>query len=153
MRSGTARHGAWGTVLLTTGALLAGCATSSADPAKTALSQTELAAKAAAICGPAGKQIEAAAHRFLGDGEPSASDFEQFVTAAVVPETQRVIDGLEGLTPPSSDARTYGALLGQLQSVNDRLKANPMLLTRDGDPFAKSNRLAKQLGLDACATD
>jgi hypothetical protein len=64
-----------------------------------------------------------------------------------------VIDGLEGLTPPSSQAQAYDALIAELQSVNDRLKANPRALAQQGDPFAKSNQLAKQAGLDACTSE
>ena len=127
------------------GALVAGCG--GGDDSSTAtLSQSEFVAKASAICGPAGKQIEAAAHKYLGTGRPTTGEFERFVNAAVVPDTQQVIDGLNGLTPPASQAATYSALVDELQSVNDQLKANPQLLAQQGDPFAKSNQLAKQSG-------
>jgi uncharacterized protein (DUF1778 family) len=140
--------------LAVSGALVAGCGSSGDSSTTTAQSQSEFAAQAAAVCKPAGQQIEAAAHKYLGSGgRPSAQDLEQFVTAAVVPDTQKVIDGFRGLTPPSSQAQTYSALIDELQSTNDQLKANPQLLAQQGDPFAKSNQLAKQAGLDACISD
>ena len=44
-------------------------------------------------------------------------------------------------------------MVAELQSVNDRLKANPQALSQQGDPFAKANQLARQTGLDVCAAD
>jgi hypothetical protein len=153
MKIGRTHYGVSLAGLLATGALVAGCGGSDDSSTTTALSQSEFVAKATAVCEPADKQIEAAAHKYLGAGRPTAHDFEKFVTAAVVPDTQQVIDGLEGLTPPSSQAQAYDALIAELQSVNDRLKANPRALAQQGDPFAKSNQLAKQAGLGACTSE
>lgn len=146
-------YGASLATLLVTGALLAGCGGSEGGSTTTALSQSEFATRAATICKPINSQIEGAAKRYLGAGRPTAQDVDRFVTAAVVPDTQEGIDALNALTPPSSQAQTYAAMLGELQSVNDQLKANPQLLIAHGDPFAKANQLAMRAGLDACAGD
>jgi hypothetical protein len=149
------RRGTYGVALasaVVAGALVAGCGGGD-DSSTTTLSQSEFVAKATAICRPVNQDIEAAAHKYLGAGRPTPQDFEQFTSTAVVPDTQQIIDGLKGLTPPAAQSGTYSALLGELQSVNDQLKANPQLLAQQGDPFAKSNQLAKQVGLDACAGD
>ena len=139
--------------LLAAGALIAGCGGGADDSTSPRLTQSELSARAAAICRPADKRIEAGARRYLGPGRPTSQQFERFVTAAVVPNTQQVIDGFQGLTPPANRAATYSALVRELQSVNDRLRANPKLLAQRGDPFARSHQLAKQVGLDACVGD
>ncbi len=152
MKMGRKTSGAGLASVAVVGALLAGCGGGD-ESSTTTLSQSEFAARASAICRPVNQQIEAAAHKYLGSGRPTSQDFEQFVNSAVVPDTQQVIDGLKGLTPPASQSATYSALLDELESVNDQLKANPQRLAQQGDPFAKSNQLAKQSGLDGCASD
>ena len=133
----------------------AGCG-SSDDPttAATSLSPSEYFAKAAAICRSANQSIEADAHTSLAsNGPPTAQEFQQFATATVIPETQRLIDSLTALYPPRAVVETRDALIAELQSVNDRLKANPASLAGNGDPFAKASELAHKAGLDACASD
>ncbi|MDX6616915.1 MAG: hypothetical protein QOD60_2006 [Solirubrobacterales bacterium] len=137
--------------LLTSGALVAGCGGSSDNSTTNPLSQSEFVAKASAICETGGKQIEQAAAKYLGGGRPTPQDFEQFVDKAVVPDTQQQIDQFRQLTPPASETDTYATLVDGLQSVTDKLKANPQLLAQSGDPFAGTKSPAKQLGLDACA--
>lgn len=140
--------------LLATGALVVGCGGSDDNSTTATLSQSEFVAKATAICKPANQRIEAAAHKYLGTGgPPTPQAFEQFATAAVIPETQTVIDEFNALTPPADSAQAYDAMVAELQSVNDRLKANPQALSQQGDPFAKANQLARQTGLDVCAAD
>ncbi|MGA8927468.1 MAG: hypothetical protein WB462_14750 [Solirubrobacterales bacterium] len=140
--------------LLATGALVAGCGGSDDNSTTATLSQSEFVAKATAICKPANQRIEVAAHKYLGTGgPPTPQAFEQFATAAVIPETQTVIDEFNALTPPADSAQAYDAMVAELQSVNDRLKANPQALSQQGDPFAKANQLARQTGLDVCAAD
>ena len=153
MKIGRKRYG-MGLVaaLLATGAVAAGCGGDD-DNATTTLSQSEFVAKATAICQPVNQDIEAAAQKYLGSGRPTAQDFQQFATAAVVPDTQHVIDQFKELTPPSSEADSYSALIDELQKTNDQVKANPQLLAQQGNPYAKANELAGQAGLDACAAD
>ena len=154
MRIGRRHYGVAAAALLATGALVVGCGGSDDSSTTTALSQSEFVAKATAICRPANEQIEAAAHKILGSGgRPTPQEFEQFATSAVIPQTQAVIDKFKGLTPPSDQAQTYDALIEELQSTNDQLKANPERLLAHGNPFAKSNQLATQAGLDVCAAD
>ena len=140
------------TAVIGVGALLAGCGGSDDNSTTTALSQSEFVAQATAICKPVNQDIEAAAQKYLGGGRPTSEDFEQFATAAVVPDTQKVIDGFKGLTPPSGQASAYAALIDELQAVNDQVKANPQLIAQ-GNPYDHANQLAKQAGLDACAAD
>jgi hypothetical protein len=141
--------------LAATGALVAGCGGTDDDSSTSAaLSQSEFVAKASAICQPANEQIEDGAHKFLGSGgPPTPQEFEQFANAAVIPETQKVIDAFKTLTPPADKAQTYDALVSELQSVNDRLKADPKALATEGNPYARANQLARQAGLDVCAAD
>lgn len=154
MRIGGNSQAASLAALLAACALMAGCGGSDDHSTTATLSQSEFVAKATAICKPANQRIEAAANKYLGSGgPPTPQEFEQFASASVIPETQNVIDALKGLTPPSDRAQAHDALLAELQSVNDRLKANPQALTQQGDPFAKANQLAKQAGLDVCAAD
>jgi hypothetical protein len=152
MKIGRRTYGAALASVAAAGALVAGCGGGD-DSSTTTLSQSEFVAKATAICKPVNEDIDAAAHRYLGGGRPTSQDFEQFATTAVVPDTQQVIDGFKGLTPPSGEASTYAALIEELQAANDRVKANPQLLAQQGNPYDHVNQLASQAGLDACAAD
>jgi hypothetical protein len=137
---------------LAIGALVVGCGSDDEGSSTTALSQSEFVAEATPICVRGNKQIDVGVHRYLS-GKPSPKDVEQFVDKAVVPVTQREIDGFGQLTPPPSKADTYQALLDELRSVLSDVKENPQLLGSEsaGNPFAKAQQLAKQVGLSACA--
>jgi hypothetical protein len=137
------------------GALVAGCGGNDDDSSTSAaLSQSEFVSKATAICQPANKQIEDAANRYLGSGgPPTPQEVEQFADASVIPVTQNIVDGFKALKPPPDTAQTYDALVTELQSVNDRLKADPQTLAQQSDPFAKANQLARQAGLGFCVPD
>ncbi|MEZ5078610.1 MAG: hypothetical protein R2725_14335 [Solirubrobacterales bacterium] len=138
-------------VLVAAGVLLAACGGGGESSTAAAMSEAEFVAAAEAICERADKRIEAAAGKRLGPGEPSEEELEKFAIAAVVPYTQQIIDGIEGLTPPASLADTVSEMTAEAQSVNDRLKAEPGELAASEDPFAEVSRLARQAGLDACA--
>jgi hypothetical protein len=163
MRIGGGHCGASLAALLASGALVAGCgggghgstASGGGDRGSTAATASDphFAAKADAICKRADKRMQAAAGKYLGPGKPTRRQFKRFATAAVVPYTQQIIDGIRSLTPPASVADTVDEMLTEAQSVNDRLKAEPGELAGSTDPFVKVNRLAKQAGLDACAGD
>src|SRR5262245_49897297 len=109
--------------VLAGGALATGCGSGGDPPSTASLSPPEYFAKAIAVCKPADQSIEAAAHKYLASaGPPTAQEFQQFATVSVIPETQKVIDGLKGLNPPRAVVETRDALVTELQSVNDRLK-------------------------------
>jgi hypothetical protein len=153
MRIGRSHWGVSLVVVLATGGLVAGCGGSSDSSTTTALSQAEFVAKATAICKPANARIEAAAHNYVsGGGPPTRQQFVRFATASIIPETQKVIDQFKDLTAPADKAQVYDALVAELQSVNDQLKADPSALQK-GDRFEKANQLARQAGLDVCAAD
>ncbi len=135
------------------GALLAGCGGGGGSSTASAMGEAEFVAAADAICERADKRIEAAAGKLLGPGEPTDRQFEKFATAAVVPYTQQIIDGIEGLTPPSSLVGTVAEMTAEAQSVADRLKAEPAGLAGSEDPFTEVSQLARQAGLDACAAE
>jgi hypothetical protein len=153
MRSKRWRCGGLLAVLATAGVLLAACGGGGESSTTAAMSKAEFVAAADAICERADKQIEAAAGRLLGPGEPTDQQFEKFATAAVVPGTQQIIDGIERLTPPASLAGAVSEMTAEAQSVNDRLKAEPAELTGSEDPFTKVGRLARKAGLAACAAE
>ena len=155
MRIGRRNYVAALLVTLAGAAAAAGCGSSDDPPTgATSLSPSEYFAKANAICRAADQSIEADAHTSLAsNGPPTAQEFQRFATAAVIPETQKLIDGLKGLHPPRAVVETRDALTTELQSVNDRLKTNPASLAGNGDPFAKAKELAHRAGLSGCAAD
>jgi hypothetical protein len=137
---------ALGALIVATGA--AGCGGDNKGTHKKPLSQSQFVAKATAICVPANKRIDVAAKKYLGGGKPTATDFDQFVHRALVPITRQQVSQFRQLNPPTNEAATYKSLVDKLQSITDRLDANPQLLSKPGDPFAGLKAMAKQIGLD-----
>ena len=139
---------ALGALIVATGA--AGCGGDDKGADKKPLSQSQFVAKATAICVPANKRIDVAAKKYLGGGKPTATDFDQFVHQALVPITRQQVSQFRRLNPPANEAVTYKSMIDKLQSITDRLNANPQLLSKPGDPFAGPKAAAKQIGLDGC---
>jgi hypothetical protein len=64
------------------------------------------------------------------------------------------VAGIEALPAPSGDTEQVDAIVSAAQQGLDELKADPSLITAEGqdNPFAEANKLAKQYGLTACAS-
>jgi hypothetical protein len=158
------------TLALATGSIAAGCGgddntttvsgASGATGAQGApLSKDAFLAKANAICKQGDQDISQAGKQFfksLGlsqNQQPSADQFKQFATQTLVPKVQAQISAIEALPAPSGDEDQVTAITDSAQQSLDKIKADPSLLEASGgdDPFANTDKLAKDYGLDECA--
>jgi hypothetical protein len=142
---------------LATGSIAAGCGGGDDDGDTTttaaALSKEEFLEQGNKICAAGEKQINAKAEKTFGNQEPTQSEVESFATETAIPTLQFEIAGIEALPPPSGDEDQVNAITTAAQEGLDELKADPSLITAEGqdNPFAEANELAKQYGLTACS--
>ena len=112
-------------------------------------------AQADAICKSGDKDIDAQAEEFFPQGgSPGAAEEEAFVTEAVIPGIQEQIDALRALTPPEGDEDEIGEFLDTAQEALDQIEEDPSTLTGGGsgpNPFAETQQLAADYGLEECA--
>jgi hypothetical protein len=158
------------TLALATGSIAAGCGgddntttvsgASGATGAQGApLSKDAFLAKANAICKQGDQDISQAGKQFFqslglsGNQQPSAEQLQQFATETLVPKVQAQISAIEALPAPSGDEDQVTAITDSAQQSLDKIKADPSLLEASGgdDPFANTDKLAKDYGLDECA--
>jgi hypothetical protein len=153
-------------LVLAMGLVVAGCGDDDDDEATTAattetavsgapLSEDEFIAEADAICEAGDAEIDAAAQDFFPEGgSPGIAEEKAFATEVLLPSIQEQIDQIRGLTPPEGSEDDVAAFLDTAQETVDELKEDPAPLTgggSGGDPFAETERLATQLGLQVCA--
>jgi hypothetical protein len=71
----------------------------------------------------------------------------------VIPSVEDQIDQVTALTPPEGEEETFEEFSDQAASDLEEVKSDPsVLLERGGgeDPFAETNQLARELGLQVC---
>jgi hypothetical protein len=116
-----------------------------------ALSATEWVSQADAICKAGDKELDTQAEALFSGGEPSPAELEEYVGDVLVPAVQDEIDQVAALTPPEEDAADVEAFLDSAQEELDALEADPASI-QAGDPFSETEPLAKDLGLQECAS-
>jgi hypothetical protein len=142
---------------LVAGSIGAGCGGGDDDGTTTtaaALSKEEFLKQGNKICAAGEKQITTEGDKTFGNQRPSQSELESFATKTAIPTLQFEIAGIEALPPPSGDEDQVNAIVSAAQEGLDELKADPSLITAEGqdNPFAEANKLATQYGLTACAS-
>lgn len=130
---------------------VAGCGGDDETSSTTAaISKEDFLTQGNQICAEGNKKFDEGLKQLQGEGgnEPSEADIEQFATDSAVPIIQEQIDQLRALGIPSGDEDQVNAFLDSAQSDNDKLEADPSLLT--SNLFADTNKLAHQYGLTEC---
>jgi hypothetical protein len=140
-------------VLLLAGLVVAGCGSSSSSTSTettVALTKAEYAKQGNAICEAGNKKAETES-KALGNN-PSKAEFEKFVSETEVPNIQQQINGVATLKAPAAYEATAKELITTAQATLNKLKADPGLIAKGG-LFASTNKLAKEVGLTACAAE
>jgi hypothetical protein len=115
----------------------------------------EYIAQANEICTRFDTQLSEAASAYfqeldLGPNEqPSRDQIAQFAEAEVIPVVQDQIDELRDLEAPEGHAPQLTKIYDSAQEVIDEASENPAILGT-GQPFAETDRLARDYGLTAC---
>jgi hypothetical protein len=127
-------------------------ASSSSSASTPALSKAEFLKRGNAICKRGNDQINAEGKRmFKPRTRPTAAQRRQFGESAIA-VIQGEINGVRALPAPAGDQATIKKIADTAQKDLDKVKADPALLTRNGDPFKDANKLANQYGLTACGS-
>jgi hypothetical protein len=140
--------------VLSTALLAAGCGSSSSDDAPT---KAEFVKQADALCQKGSKDINAQAHEFFKkekiapNEQPTKQQASQLASDIILPNVQKEVDGVDGLTPPKGDEDKVQAVTDAANEAIDKAKQDPTaLLSNSSDPFKKANQLATAYGLKVC---
>jgi hypothetical protein len=116
--------------------------------------QSEFAQQADEICAEGDKEIDAEAQEFFGNAqqEPPQAEQERFAEEVVIPNVEQQIEDVAALPPPEGQEEQFDEFVDEARSAIDEVKADPSLVTSQGsdDPFAETNQMAKELGLQVC---
>jgi hypothetical protein len=142
------------TKLLVAGAVIATLALSAGVAVAKPLSKKEWQKQGNAICKSVNTSIdELGSTVFAGLGkneEPSAEQTAAFA-AGFVPLIRAAVPSIEALEAPKSLQSQIKKFTTQTEADLAKVEADPSLLSGSTDPFVKSNKIAKKLGLKACA--
>jgi basic membrane lipoprotein Med (substrate-binding protein (PBP1-ABC) superfamily) len=131
---------------------------SGASGASGPLTVDQWATQADQICAQGDKDQNAAVKQFFQengistDQQPTDAQIDQLANDVIIPNIQQQIDAVKALPVPEDDAEKIQAFLDQAQSDLDKLKSDPSVLTQGGEPFAETQQIARDLGLDNCAS-
>ncbi len=116
------------------------------------LTEEEFVTQANDTCKEGNEAIAEAAAEIGASGEqPSADQLEDFIVI-IVEAIQGQIDDIAALAPPEDMEQDVNALIDELQSSLDELEdQGAAALQSQENPFAESNEMAGDLGLDVCA--
>ncbi len=141
--------------VLATSVLAGSLVVAMATGAGAALSEKDFKKQGNAICKQGNIEIDEIANRVFADADPEqppdAAHVEAFV-AEFVPNIQGQIDEIGDLDAPKSLKKKVDAFLTEAERALGEVEDDPQLLaSEESDVFAKTSKLAKKVGLKACA--
>lgn len=120
------------------------------DDAET-LTAAEFTEQANAICVEGDQEIGEALGSVFGSDEPTPEAMQEGLDT-IVSVSNRQSDDLEALAPPSDIADAVDELVAESRRATDEAESQGLgFFENDGDPWARTQELAADLGLDACA--
>lgn len=126
--------------------LAAGCGGGGDDN----LTKSEFVAQGNAICKKGNQELNAAG-KALGKN-PTKAQFESFTTDKLIPSIESQASQIRALDEPSADQDQVNAILDEVDAALAKVKADPTLITGNGNPFAKANKMANAYGLTVCGS-
>ena len=135
---------------------LAACGSSS-DSTTTALTKAEFLKQGNAICRKGNEEIGKAAEKKFprSGGKPNQKELEQFASQTIVPNIQSQVQQISELPAPEGDEEQVEAIVEEAEASAEKAAEDPSVMIKDNgeDPFAKTNELAGEYGLTACASE
>jgi hypothetical protein len=131
--------------------LVPGCGGGSAS-----ISKAEFIEKAEAVCEKDEKELRRDLAAFVKQHEnvkfPSEKDVAELVHVVFSGNIEGEVKALRAIEVPSGDEKQVKALIDAREESLKNAEANPLGLNRNAKLiFAKSRKLAKEYGLEACA--
>jgi hypothetical protein len=131
---------------------IAGCGSDSSSAesfAEATMPLKEYAHKTDLICGEGSIEQGELAGAYL-QKHPKAEELEM-VVPAIVPPIEKEIKELRELGLPSGREEEAEAFVEEMEAALAALKRDPEGLSKQDNPFEKSNQLAAKLGLGDCS--
>lgn len=138
--------------------LLGGAAACGGDDKGPALSAEEFVKQANAACVAGDAELEKAGEGLVQGGQPKTQEIADFFLDKAVPIARRKLDQIEDLNPPADQRTAVKDMLAAgreaIDEVADGLKEDPeaYLNAKGPDPFDDFDEMARDLGLDKCAS-
>ncbi|MGH9041265.1 MAG: hypothetical protein ACRDZ3_13655 [Acidimicrobiia bacterium] len=113
-------------------------------------------ANAACVAGDA--ELEKAGEDLVSSGQPKTEEIANFFLDEAVPIARRKLDQIEDLSPPANKAEVVEEMLAAgreaIDEVSEGLEEDPggYLTEKGPDPFDDFDEMARELGLDKCAS-
>lgn len=123
-----------------------------------ALSAEEFVTQANAVCVAGDEELEKAGQGLGQGGQPKTQEVADFFLEEAIPIARRKLDQIEDLNAPADKAEAVKEMLAAgreaIGEVEDGLKEDPeaYLTTKGPDPFDDFDEMARELGLDRCAS-
>jgi hypothetical protein len=132
----------------------AGCGSSSKSTTTStpAITKAAFAAKGNAICTKGNKKLNAAENKAFGNKKPGKAQLTGFAKSSFAPIIQGQIDAIRALGAPSGEEVAVTKMLASAQKGLNTVKSNPALLAGGADSFVNFRKLARPLGITACAS-
>jgi hypothetical protein len=130
----------------------AGCGSDDKSSSDNAPTKAEFVKQADAICQKGSKEIDQKGKALFGGGQkPTSAQQKQFATEVLLPNVEQQVSGVDNLTPPKGDEDQVNAIVTTAHAAIEKGKSDPAALLSDkDDPFAKTNKLAREYGLKVC---
>jgi hypothetical protein len=154
-------------ILVVTALLASGCGGDDSSDASAgditvesgSLSQEEFVRKADAVCATVRNRFTSEYEAFAQKEQPQNSKatqdefLEETIEKFVIPNYEgEMIEQISALGPPSSEVEEVELFLNALQSRLDEFREQPSELTKTAFPFVKVAGLARDAGLNVCAS-
>ncbi len=123
-----------------------------------ALSAEEFVKQANAACVAGDEELAKAGADLTKGGQPKTQEIADFFLDRAVPIARKKLDQIEKLNPPADKRQAVKEMLvagrEAIDEVADGLKEDPdgYLTAKGPDPFADFDEMARELGLDRCAS-
>jgi hypothetical protein len=135
--------------------IVAGCGSSSDN----SLTKAEYVKQGDAICKKGNTEIEtdvkayAKQHNISLKSKPTEAQLAELSENVVIPGVRNQLEGLRDLSPPSGDEGAANELLDALGEGLEKGEEDPAVFVSSGDPLAKANKMAKELGFKECGQE
>jgi hypothetical protein len=128
------------------------------DETTSELTVDEWASQADEVCRQGDEAQQAAVRDFFEregisqNRQPTSEQLQQLATEVVIPNIRSQIDGVAALPRPDEEADQIQAFVDQANADLDTLSNDPSLIEGSGNPFERTQALARDLGLEECAS-
>lgn len=141
--------------------LIAGCGGSNDNSTSTTtLSKAQFLKQGNAICAEGNKEIDESFESFAKENHlspkkaPSGAELKNFSEETLVPTVHRQLNEIKALGLPEGAEEEAEAVFAAVEEATEEVEANPTVLTEENnEPFAKANKLSRELGLTKCGEE